>query len=455
VIWPRRSFLRAGVSATVWAAARCAFAGHDALAPNGARLLTAGPAGPAFGVGAGTPSPFLGLDGLTPGPLLRLPVGEPFKARLVNHLQEPTTLHWHGLRIVNAMAGVGGLTQAAAPPGGSFDYVFTPQEPGFAWYRPHAGAATAGQIARGLYGPIIVDEAKPPEVDLDFCVALRDFAVNPAGQFDPAPQTRGAGIGASIAANDRAAPLAVPAKRGGRIRLRLVNAAVARIMILAVEGVRPTIAAIDSQPSEAFEPLRNAFPMGPGARFDLVFDMPREAESKVRFILRGGDQGATPDEKDQPVVVFTATGDEAATRPPFAGLGANPKLPVEIDLERARRMDLTIAGGDGGPLTFNGVALSGPWPARPSFSVPKGSPVTLGFINKTQSVQAVRLVGHVARQLHALDDGWEPYWRDNVLVAAGKTVHLAFVADNPGRWPIESADLDRQAAGLRTYFEVV
>jgi FtsP/CotA-like multicopper oxidase with cupredoxin domain len=283
---------------------------------------------------------------------------------------------------------------------------------------------------------------------------LRDFAVNAAGQFDPLARAHGARIGSSIAANERAAPLAVSIKRGARIRLRLVNAAVARIMIIAVDGVRPTIAAIDSQPSEAFEPLRNAFPMGPGARFDLIFDMPSEADAKVRFILRGGEQGATPEEKDQPLLVFTTTAEEAAKRPPFAGLGANPKLPAEIDLGRAERVDLTIAGGDGAPLMFNGLALTAPWPAKPLFSVRRGSPVTLGFVNKTQTVQAIRFAGHVARQLHALDDGWEPYWRDNVLVAAGKTVHVAFVADNPGRWPIESADLDRQAAGLRTYFEV-
>jgi FtsP/CotA-like multicopper oxidase with cupredoxin domain len=54
----------------------------------------------------------------------------------------------------------------------------------------------------------------------------------------------------------------------------------------------------------------------------------------------------------------------------------------------------------------------------------------------------------------AMDDGWEPYWRDNVLIAPGKTSHVAFVADNPGHWPIESTIAEHMAAGVMTTFAV-
>ena len=66
----------------------------------------------------------------------------------------------------------------------------------------------------------------------------------------------------------------------------------------------------------------------------------------------------------------------------------------------------------------------------------------------------MRIYGHCMRLLHAMDDGWEPYWRDSVLIAPGKTIHVAFVADNPGHWPIESAIPEHQAAGLATMFAV-
>ena len=75
--------------------------------------------------------------------------------------------------------------------------------------------------------------------------------------------------------------------------------------------------------------------------------------------------------------------------------------------------------------------------------------------NKTAVVQAMRLWGHVARLLHSMDDGWEPYWRDTILIQPGRSAHVAFVADNPGKWPFESAIPEHRAAGVGTWFQVV
>ncbi|HEX3494838.1 MAG TPA: multicopper oxidase domain-containing protein, partial [Methylocella sp.] len=102
---------------------------------------------------------------------------------------------------------------------------------------------------------------------------------------------------------------------------------------------------------------------------------------------------------------------------------------------------------------LNGKAFAGFGPA-PLFSVKRGTPVTLGFVNHTVFVQEMRVHGHAMRLLHDLDDGWEPYWRDAVLVPEGKTKHAAFVADNPGKWAIACSIAGRQATGMATWFEV-
>ena len=217
-------------------------------------------------------------------------------------------------------------------------------------------------------------------------------------------------------------------------------------MTIAVAGVTPLIVAVDGQPSAPFAPLRNQFPMGPGARFELVFDM---ADAAVAFALRGEAEG----EADRPLVVFASEGAARPARLEFRGLPANPLLPTEIDLARARRIALTLSGGAGAALAINGDRLTD-WSAKPQFSVRRGAPVTLALVNATAAAQTMRLGGHVGRLLHALDDGWEPYWRDIFIVPPGKTVRLAFVADNPGKWPIASATPAARAAGLSGWFQV-
>jgi len=71
-----------------------------------------------------------GYGGIVPGATIRCRKGEPLHVRLINELNQPTSIHWHGLRIDNAMDGVIGLTQDPVAPGESFDYIFTPPDAG-------------------------------------------------------------------------------------------------------------------------------------------------------------------------------------------------------------------------------------------------------------------------------------------------------------------------------------
>jgi hypothetical protein len=54
--------------------------------------------------------------------------------------------------------------------------------------------------------------------------------------------------------------------------------------------------------------------------------------------------------------------------------------------------------------------------------IPRGQPAVFALANKTAVVQAMRALGrHVARLLHSMDDGWEPYWRDTILIQPGRS----------------------------------
>src|SRR5262249_21194059 len=112
--------------------------------------------------------PALSFDGVAPGPTLRCRRGDELRIRLLNELSEPVSVHWHGVRVPNAMDGVPGLTQPPAAPCVSFDRRFRPPDAGTFWY--HAFAA--GQTERGLYGALIVDELAPVSVDRELLLVL-------------------------------------------------------------------------------------------------------------------------------------------------------------------------------------------------------------------------------------------------------------------------------------------
>jgi FtsP/CotA-like multicopper oxidase with cupredoxin domain len=448
----RRALLHGGFAAAAWGLGPLR-AETPAPGSDGLLVFEAAPSRLALAPPRADPAATLSYAGATPGPLLRLKKGEELKLRFVNKLAEPTALSFPGLRTANACAGYGGLTGPRLAPGASADVRFAPPDSGFNLYLPHSGATDAGQQGRGLFGPIVVDEPERVDVDQDVAVVLSDWSLDERGQIeddfaDPAFARRAGRKGGLVFANGAAAPLKLKTRPGARIRLRLGNAATARLTNVGVEGAKARIVAVDGQPADPFEPLRNQFPMGPGARFELMVDMPRGADAAVGFVLRG-ENGAA----DQPFVAIAAESEPVAERTASPRLMANPLLPAEIALEASRRTDFAVTGGGAAPFALNGVTFAD-WGPKPAAVIPRGAPSVFAIANKTDVVQAMRLGGHVARLLHAMDDGWEPYWRDTILIQPGRTAHIAFVADNPGKWPIESAIPEHRAAGVGGWFQV-
>ena len=170
----RRAVL-AGVAATV-----CALPNRG-LPAEGPRRLEARPGSTSLGKGPDTA--LLGFDGISPGPLLRYRQGDTLNVRLVNGLELPTTIHWHGMRGDNAMDGVAPLTQQAVAPGAGFDYRRALPEPGLFLYRPSVYGKAPELMGRGLKGLVVVDEHSPLEADADLMVALDDWRLDPRGQF--------------------------------------------------------------------------------------------------------------------------------------------------------------------------------------------------------------------------------------------------------------------------------
>jgi FtsP/CotA-like multicopper oxidase with cupredoxin domain len=407
-------------------------------------------------------------DGTVPGPVLRLRQGEPVRIVVENRLDEDTTVHWHGIRLPNAMDGVPGLTQPPIKPGESFVYEFTPPDAGTFWYHPHADSQQ--QLGRGLAGALIVEEREPAAVDRDVLWMLTDWRLDSDAQIAPgfgnAMEAAMSGrIGNTVTLNGTV-PADQPVKAGERIRLRLVNASLARIMALRIEDHRPLVVAIDGQPCDPHEPAYGRLLLGPAMRIDILLDMQGEPGRRYRVI---------DDFYEGLAYVLTTLAYEEEALQRAQPLGPPPTLPrnplPEPDLAAAERHELVLQGGmmGGGMMggmssmgskavwAINGTSMTGDGHAgmEPLLTLQRGRSCLLTLRNETAWWHPMHLHGHSFRLL-TRNGLAVPHrqWGDTVLIPPKETVDVAFVADNPGDWMLHCHVTDHQMAGLMTVLRI-
>lgn len=116
----------------------------------------------------------IAINGTVPAPLLRLREGQTVRIAVTNHLEEDTSIHWHGVLLPFQMDGVPGVSFPGIAPHSTFVYEFPVLQSGTYWYHSHSGL----QEQLGHYGPIVIDPAgtDPVVSDREFCVVLSDWS---------------------------------------------------------------------------------------------------------------------------------------------------------------------------------------------------------------------------------------------------------------------------------------
>ncbi len=122
---------------------------------------------------AGRAATATAVNGSIPGPCLRWREGDTVTIDVANHLDETTSIHWHGIRLPADMDGVPGLSFAGIAPGTTFTYRFPIKQSGTYWYHSHSHF----QEQVGLYGPLIIEPRgkDPIEYDRDYVILLSDW----------------------------------------------------------------------------------------------------------------------------------------------------------------------------------------------------------------------------------------------------------------------------------------
>ncbi len=470
----RREVLRAG---TALAVTRLVLKPSPGLAtPASAYKLSPGRSRAALKGEKGPTTEVWAYDGSVPGPEIRLRQGEPVRIVVENRLTEDTTIHWHGIRLPNAMDGVPGLTQPPIKPGGSFVYAFTPPDAGTFWYHPHADSLQ--QLGRGLAGALIVEEAEPVQVDRDLLWVLADWRLDADGQIAPGFGNRmeaamSGRVGNTVTLNGTV-PGDQGVRAGERVRLRLVNTSLARIMALRFDGHRPVVVATDGQPCDPHEPDGGRLLLGPAMRIDLIIDMEGEPGSRHAVVDDFYDGLAYE------LTAFAYAADAPLRKSPLDAplrLPANP-LP-QPDLRSAERLELVLQGGmmsgmGGGMMqemgamsggmthgraiwSINGTSMTGDGHAGmpPLMTLAQGRSQLVTMRNETAWWHPMHLHGFSFRVIER-NGAAVPHnqWADTVLLAPRDTVELAFVADNPGDWMLHCHITDHQTAGLMTVLRV-
>jgi len=413
------------------------------------------------------------FNGMVPGPVLRFRQGERARIDVTNRLAQETTVHWHGLRLPNAMDGVPHLTQPPIPPGGRFLYEFDLPDAGTFWYHPHASSSE--QVERGLAGAFIVEEREPPEVDRDVVWLLDDWRLTQeaavAGEFGNMMDASHAGrLGNTVTINGRV-PERFAVQAGERLRLRLINAANARVFGLAFGDLAPTVVTLDGQPLEPHPPPAGRVVLGPGMRADLILDIaaPTGATLPVTdtFYARGryklvdmaveGTRRVSP--LTQPVRLAAnplSVPDLSAAERIVIELGGgmmDPRLMRAVrersgqpDPEMIRQFRERMAAGQ--VWTLNGQSVTQHQHA-PLLTLRRGRSYVFAMNNDTAWHHPMHLHGMTFRVLsrngQAVPHG---EWRDTILLDPGERVEIGFVADNPGDWMFHCHVLEHQEAGM-------
>ncbi len=399
-----------------------------------------------------------------PGSEIRVRQGDRLRILVENKLSQATTVHWHGVRVPNAMDGVPFLTQKPIPSGEKFVYEFEVPDAGTYWYHPHHHSSE--QVGRGLSGALIVEEIEPLPVDRDVVWVLGDWRLardaSIVSDFGNRMEVTMAGrIGNTVTINGRV-PETISVRAGERLRLRLINAAAARIFGLEFRDLRPLIVALDGQPVEPREPPEGRVVLGPAMRADVLLDM-------------SGKPGATATVVDtfyrdlSYKLVDLAYSNEppVRTRPldPPARLRANTMPEPHLDnaekhtaileggMMSGRGMMMGM-GGHGMGWSINGVAASGHNMA-PMITLSRGHSCVLAIRNDTAWFHPIHLHGHsfrvIARNGQPTRDR---DWLDTVLIPPHEAADIAFVADNPGDWMFHCHILDHQDGGLMAVIRV-
>jgi FtsP/CotA-like multicopper oxidase with cupredoxin domain len=435
-----------------------------------------------------------GLANAAGGQGLILNPGERFRVDLTNSLNVQTIIHWHGQIPPNVQDGVPNLPMPLLKPGETRSYDYAPM-PGTYWMHSHVPVQEMNLLA----APLIVRSAEDVASDRqEVLMFLHDFSFRPAGEVlaeitGGSPRhdianmdNKAAGSDAmagmdhsgmdmsgdgmamggmvmdlndfnfdAYLANDRTLsdPEVIAVETGGRIRLRVVNAAAATVFWIDTGDVAARLVAVDGH---AIVPVPGSrFGVAMAQRLDIEIDLPGAGAFPVLALREGA--------RERTGIILATSGAEVRKIDGMAQADApafDTDMAQELRLQaanplaarKADRARMIMLAGAMQPYvwTIDGQT----WDTHIPITAVSGERVELMFHNMSMMGHPMHLHGHVFQVVNINGHAVNGALRDTIYVPPMAMVTVALDAGEAARWMLHCHHMPHLSTGMMTEFAV-
>lgn len=395
-----------------------------------------------------------GFNEQVPGPTLKANAGDTLVIRVVNHLNEPTMIHWHGLRIPASMDGTG-ATQEPIEPGKSFEYRFVVPDAGTFWYHSHFNETV--QLERGMYGALIVEENSDPVItDGEKVFMIDDMKLTPdnsfkqPGWFLPRMEERHDGRqGNTLLINGKENPF-VDIYAGQTERWRFINSSSARYFVLSLDGKEFKIIGTDGGLLEHPRTVSEVL-LAPGERIDIAAGPFTEGDT-FPIESRPYNRGTILKAKLQKFATVRVGNEKSSVAEiPESLRKIEPLAGQDAEITRRIKLSEKASMKHGADFFINDDVHVNDQPVMVGdlqiWEVTNASMMDHPFHLHGFFFQVIEKNGRPSEYIA---------WKDTVNLTPKSKIKIAWMPDNrPGTWMYHCHILEHHAAGMMATFDVI
>jgi FtsP/CotA-like multicopper oxidase with cupredoxin domain len=393
-----------------------------------------------------------GFNNTVPGPVIKATKGDTVIVKVKNQLEQPTIIHWHGIRLQADMDGTGEV-QKPIQPGEEFEYRFNVPDAGTFWYHSHHNETE--QMERGMYGALIVEENDPVMADKERILVIDDMKLTKDNHFMKGNtvtrwmERHDGREGDTLLINGKESSI-IHMNAGQKERWRFINASSARYFLLHLEGRPLTIIGSDGglleRPQQATAVL-----ITPGERLETMVGGFQEGE---RFAIESLPYNRTTFTKPKKQTFATVlVGQQKESKAFIPGILRSIEELAPQDAVVTRKVKFSVGANWKRGIDFlvNGKRH------HTDKRVYVGDLQVWEVINTSLMDHPFHLHGFFFQVIE--ENGKAPAykaWKDTYNLKPRSRVKIAWVPDNrPGRWMYHCHILEHHEAGMMAGFEVV